>query len=229
MCLTRQLAFPLLTTFSFVALAGAPLGARAADSTSNDAAAKQKIFESPAWQQAMFGLNEWFSVQVIYPQSEVSELKIEIADRCNKMSANQLQNFLLDLQQKLAILESPQAMAARSYVAYNLSVASDAEAEKIRRQLPDVLKMDALQVKQALYNFQQQEAATKANEAAFEVERNQQLKMIRQENQQTADANAAAEAQMNSWPASGGYSPAPYRPPVYNPAPIIFGGWGWRW
>jgi hypothetical protein len=138
------------------AIAGAVRLARAVDTAAEDKAAKQEIFASEAWQQAMAGLNTWFSVQVIYDQDEVPQLKRELVVRLDKMSASELRNYLSDLQQKLAIMSSPEAISIRSYIGYNLSVASDAFAAKIRGQLPDVLNMNALQVKQALYNLQQQ-------------------------------------------------------------------------
>jgi hypothetical protein len=214
-----------------ISFSGSPQFARAAESAADEAAAKQKIFESPAWQEAMAGLNAWFSVQVIYDQKEVPQLKRELVERFNKMSAAQLQNYLADLQEKLKILSSPEAVALRSDTAYNLSVASTAYAAKIRRSLPDVLNMNALQVKQALYNAEQQQAGVKARQAAFDQQRAAQVKLVQQWNQQTADAQAAAAAQMNSAPSGGGYAPPaiPQNPmPTYNPAPIYW-GWGFPW
>jgi hypothetical protein len=211
----------------------APHRAALADDSSDSEAAKQEIFASKAWQQAMAGLNEWLSVQVIYPQSEVPQLKREVVEKCNKMTAPELRAYLADLQQKLSLVSTPEATEIRSYIGYNLSVASDAYAAKIRRQLPDVLNMNALQVKQAMYNLQQQQAAVKSREAAFQDQRKTQLKLVQQWNQQTADASAAAAAQMNSWSGGGYTSPAPPRNPMptYNPAPIYFGygygGWPW--
>ena len=226
----RKCLVVLWAAVALTAIDGFSRAARA-DETDYDAAAKQEIFASKAWQQAMAGLNEWLSVQVIYDQKEVPQLKRDLVARFNKMTAPELRNYLADLQQKLAIMASPEATDVRSYIGYNLSVASDAYAAKIRRGLPDVLNMNALQVKQALYNLQQQQAATKANEAAFQQQRQTQLKLVQQWNQQTADASAAAAAQMNSW-SGGGYSPAPppQNPmPTYNPAPIVTGYYGWPW
>jgi len=206
-----------------------------AQSTESPDAAKQKIFASEAWQQAMKGLNDWFSVQVIYPQSEVPKLKDEIVAECNDMTAAQLANWLSDLQQKLAIEKSPEAVEMRQYIGYNLSVASDAYAAKIRSTLPDVLNMTPAQVKQALYNLQQQRAATVANEAAFDQQRKTQLHLIQQMNQQTANAINSANRSMSSFGPEPGFVPIQQVPkPVYNPQPIIFGypwnygGWG-RW
>jgi hypothetical protein len=82
-----------------------------------------------------------------------------------------------------------------------------------------------------LIDLQQQQAQTRANEAAFQTGREQELAAVKAWNKQTADANAAAEAAMSSGAGnySGGlYAPRPYQPPVYNPAPIIV-GWPWPW
>jgi hypothetical protein len=86
-------------------------------------------------------------------------------------------------------------------------------------------------VKQALYNAEQQQAGVKARQAAFDQQRAAQVKLVQQWNQQTADAQAAAAAQMNSAPSGGGYAPPaiPQNPmPTYNPAPIYW-GWGFPW
>jgi hypothetical protein len=225
----RKSSMILCAMLAAIAFYGDMRPARAAESTADEAVAKQKIYQSQAWQQAMAGLNEWLSVQVIYDQREVPRLKRELVARLDKMSAAELGNYLADLQQKLAILSSPEAIAARSYIGYNLSVASNAYAAKIRRGLPDVLNMNALQVKQALYNLQQEQAATKASQAAFDSQREAQVKLVQQWTQQTANAQAAAAAQMNSAPSGGGYVPPaiPTNPmPTYNPAPIY---WGWPW
>ncbi len=222
-----SIIFPAM--LAIAALAALQQTARGAPPAEDDAAAKQKIFASQAWQQAMEGLNEWFTVQVIYPQREVPRLKNELVERVNKMSAPELRGYLADLQQKLKIMASPEAAKVRAYVGYNLSVASDAYAAQIRSRLPDVLNMNALQVQQALYAMQQEEASARASEAAFQTQRQEQVKMVQQWNQQTADAINAASAQM---PSGGGYAP-PVQPwqdvkPVYTPAPIYF-GWGWPW
>ena len=117
-------------------------------------------------------------------------------------------------------------MALRAYVDQTMQVASDAYAARFRRQLPDVLTMNALQVKQALYDLQQQRASVDANEAAFEQQRKTELRLIRQANEQTAQAIASAP----TIPVGGGYAPPIQNPmPRYNPAPIVTGWLPWAW
>jgi hypothetical protein len=113
----------------------------------------------------------------------------------------------------------------------DLNVASNAYAAKLRKELPDLAIMTAGQVQQTLVDLQQQQAQTRASEAAFQTSREQELAAVQAWNKQTADANAAAEAAMSSAASnnSGGlYTPRPYQPPAYTPAPIIV-GWPWLW
>src|SRR6266566_4383065 len=106
----RKYLVILWAAIAATAIDGFPRGACAAET--DDSAAKQEIFASKAWQQAMAGLNEWLSVQVIYDQREVPQLKRDLVARLNKMSAPELRNYLADLQQKLAIMASPEAAEA---------------------------------------------------------------------------------------------------------------------
>ena len=92
--------------------------------------------------------------------------------------------------------------------------------------------MTAAQVQQALYDLQQRRNAEAASAKAFEQMRDQQVAAIREMNRQTAEANAAAEAQMSS---SGGEAYTGYWGGAYAPvryiAPALpsryFGGWRW--
>ncbi|HEV3416756.1 MAG TPA: hypothetical protein VG056_08095 [Pirellulales bacterium] len=232
----RVISKPLLALFVLAALAHlgvAPLDITAARSAEpdGDAAARSQILESPAWRQAMEGFNEWLSAQAIYDKSEIPRVRARITDKISKMSIGQLQNYLQDMQQKLAIINSKAAFDAQAIVLDDLNVASNAYAAKLRKELPDLATMTAGQVQQTLLGLQQQQTETRANEAAFQSSREQELATVKAWNQQTADANAAADAAMSAGGGnySGGlYAPRPYQPPVYNPAPIIV-GWPWPW
>jgi hypothetical protein len=225
-----------LALFILAALAHsgvAPLDIMAARSAEpdGDAAARGQILDSPAWRQAMEGFNEWLSAQAVYGKSQIPQVRARMKDKISKMSVSQLQNYLQDMQQKLAIINSKAAFDAQAVVLDDLNVASDAYAAKLRKELPDLATMTAGQVQQTLLDLQQQQTETRANETAFQTGREQELAAVKAWNKQTADANAAAEAAMSS---SGGnysgglYAPRPYQPPVYNPAPIIV-GWPWPW
>src|SRR5208337_1626194 len=94
-CLTWKLPLALFTTAGFVCLvAAAEPPARAPAAPANDdMAAKKQILDSPAWQQAMYGFNQWLSVQVVYDKDQIPKLKAQLKDKVNKMSAGQLRAF----------------------------------------------------------------------------------------------------------------------------------------
>jgi hypothetical protein len=95
-CLTWKLSCSLLTVAGTVCLAVAPPAAAPTDTVapasaaSDDTAAKKQILDSTAWRQAMLGFNEWLSVQVVYDKNEVPQVKAQLSDKINKMSAAQL-------------------------------------------------------------------------------------------------------------------------------------------
>jgi hypothetical protein len=227
----RFLALLLIAGLAHLGVAPFDIMAARPAETDGDAAARSQILDGPAWRQAMEGFNEWLSAQAIYGKSQIPQVRARIKDKIGKMSVGQLQNYLQDMQQKLAIINSKAAFDAEAIVLDDLNVASDAYAAKLRKELPDLSTMTAGQVQQTLLVLQQQQTETRANEAAFQTGREQEVAAVKAWNKQTADANAAAEAAMSAGGGnySGGlYAPRPYQPPVYNPAPIIV-GWPWPW
>jgi hypothetical protein len=224
------------------ALSGAaptPAAATPASAAGDEAATKKKILESPAWQQAMQGYHEWLSVQVIYDPQQVAQIKAQLTEKVHKMTAPQLAAFLEDLQKKLAILGSKEALEARAWAESYLNTLSTAYAEKFRSKFPDVANMTAAQVQQGLYDLQQRRNLQAANQRAFDEARDQQVAAIREMNRQAAEASAAAQAQSSyssgsPFPANsaGAYAPLKYSNPQYSPTlPGWNRGWygGWRW
>ena len=105
-------------------------------------------------------------------------MRARVVDRINKMSANQLQFFLQDMQQKLTLINSQAAYKAQANILYNLNVASDAYAARLRMQLPNLVTMTADQVRQTLVTLQQQEDETRSDEAAFQKSNAQEVALI---------------------------------------------------
>ena len=217
----------LLIIAGWLGLCVAPLDVIAAP----PAPTRNQILASPSWRQATEGFDEWLSVQVIYDKSEVPRVQAWMKGKIDKMSAGQLQFFLQDMQQKLSIINSPAAYKPQANLLYNLNVASDAYAAKLRMTLPNLVTMTADQVQQTVFDLQQQENDTRADEAAFQQSNAQEVAMIQAQNRQTAEANAAADAEMSS--GGGNYGGGLYTPkvtqPQYNPAPIVTGFIGWPW
>ncbi len=205
--------------------------------TGDDAAAKEAILHGEAWAQAVRGLNEWLSVQIIYSQAQMPQMRASFQSRVDAMPASQLPDFLADLQQKLAILSGPEALEARAWAEQRLNLLSDTKAAEFRKSMPDVANMSALQVAQALEDLKQKRATSAANYKAFEQFRDQQVATVRAQNQAQAKANAAAAATNRGGAGyHPGFSGGSYAPRKFRRYPGIGTGYrggvwrgGYRW
>ena len=129
---------------------------------------KAEILASPRWKRAQKSLNDWLSVQNIYSPEEVVQLQKEWADEVDEMDADELQDLLDDMEERLKILLSPQVEQARAWIGSYLAVLADPHREALRKQLPDVANMTAAQIQQSLREFQlaqQKHAGQGAREA----------------------------------------------------------------
>ncbi len=226
--LNRSLILLIIIGSTYLGTASRGVFAAPPASTKNDAATRNQILASPAWREAMEGFNEWLSAQQIYTRSQIPQVRSQVIEQINKALTNELQAFLQDMQQKLKLINSQAAYKAQANILYNLNVASDAYAAKLRTQLPNLVTMTADQVKQTLVDLQQQEDQTRSDEAAFQKSNAQEVALIQAQNEQTAAVNAAADSA-----GLGNYGGGPYAPrnpmPTYSPAPIITGFGGWPW
>lgn len=165
-----------------------------------------------------------------YDKDEIPKLKAQLKDKAKNMSASQLRFFLEDLQQKLAILGSKEALDDRAWAEDRLTHFAAAPAEKFRKTLPDVANMTAAQVKQALDDIRQRRAATVASQKAFDQDEALEVAATREANRQTAESEAEMSySGGNSYSGnSGGYAPVNYPEQYYAPGYSRYLG-GWRW
>jgi hypothetical protein len=230
----------------FLSLSGASLALGADEKSAGKPAeadaAKQTILDSDSWRQTMRGLEQWFSVQVIYDRQQVAQLRAEMRQKIAGMSAADLTEFEQSLQDKLAILQSPEAIETRAWAEAYLQAASESRAAEFRKRLPDVARMSAAEIAQALQNNQRERAAAIARREAFDRTRNQQVVSIRDMQRQQAEAaNRAREAAAQSFnqrqanqdqTAPRRYQRYPgmldrYWGPGWGPGWSGWGGWGW--
>jgi hypothetical protein len=226
----------VLLTFMAVGLLSTPLPAAdevsAVTAAEGADAAKQQILDSETWRETLRRLERWFSVQVIYGPPEVAQLREQFRDNVQRMSATELAQFQQELQDKLDVLERPEAAEARAWARAYLQAASESRAAEFRKRLPDVVRMSAAQLEQALQDNQRERAQAMASRRAFDQLRNQQVTAIRQMQQQQAEASArATQAATQSAGTHPGFDGGQYAPRRYNRYPGTFWGprWGWGW
>jgi FtsZ-binding cell division protein ZapB len=170
-----------------------------------DLAKKAEIMNSPRWRRAIFELGEWLSAQAIYTPTQVRNIKADFNRKVEKMSPNDLEYLLDDLDAKFKILDTPEARDARSWMAQYLSVMSDQKRAEALKDVPNVVTMTAGQLQQEIQKIEQKRGALQQQQAAFDEGREQLVQRAQDARQQTAAASAAAMSR------TGGVSYSPYR------------------
>jgi hypothetical protein len=189
---------------------------------------RREILESERWRQAQRTLNEWLSVQQIYTPEEVAAIREAYRLRIDAMTPQELNEFMRDMEERLAVLMSPQARDARQWLSQFLSVSRNPEAA-LGRPLPDVANMSASEIRQEIEWLQQHRAARQEAQLAFDRSRELQLQSARdaqaarqQARQQTQNRsvqppnNAAFRSQ---YAPPRDRRPAPMSVPIYSISP----------
>ena len=197
---------------TFIGL-GAPASAQTppatAPSVANpDAGPRKKILQTPRWRPAIRDMDEWLSVQKLYSADEVARIRAEMAADVARMSPRELEEFLLDMEDRLDVLLSREAEDARLWVGQFLATARNAE-QQLREKRPDVLNLSASEIRMELQRFQRRRASGQQSQAAFDSARAQRVQTAqgaqaasRQAQAQARDARARAAdaAQANLQP-----------------------------
>ncbi len=106
----------------------------ARDSTALDTVAQHAFLERDDWRETMRDLNDWFAVQTLYNPQQVKQYQARLASGIEKMSAEDLQKFMIDMREKLEILRSDEATAAAEYLAKAQGVASPGLCRAVARE-----------------------------------------------------------------------------------------------
>jgi hypothetical protein len=199
-------------------------------------AGRQQILNSERWQRAQRDLNAWLSVQRLYSADEVSMLRAQFQNRIARMSPEELQKQLTYMEEKVAVLSSPEAEEARTWLAQFLAVQAKYTPEQLRQRRPDIARMTASQIRQELAQFQQRRGKTQQGQAA--VQQGRALQIQSAQNVQAARRQASEQARQSASRAAGiaadrNRIPAPstnlpnFSEPPINVAPrYTVGPWG---
>jgi hypothetical protein len=113
--------------------------------------------------------------------------------------------MLEDMQAKFQILDSPQALEARAWMASYLSVMSDKKRAEVIKQLPNLATMSARQLAQEIAKIEQKRTTIDQEQAAFQQTRQAEVQ------QQLARDRAAQQAVARDQQQFGAASYSPYR------------------
>ncbi len=174
------------------------------DDAQESMAAKAEILQSSRWRRAIFELGEWLSVQKIYPPREVQRIKADFNTKVMKMSPQELEYLLDDLEAKFKIIDAPEAQEARAWMGQYLSAMTDRKRADVLKDVPNVVDMTAAQLSQEIQKIERTRQNLKDRQAAFDSSRKVLADVAAANRKATADASLAATSKMNS---SASYSP----------------------
>ncbi|MFM8890221.1 MAG: hypothetical protein ACKOTB_01130, partial [Planctomycetia bacterium] len=120
----------------------------------------------------------------------VRNIKADFNRSVERMTSQELEYLLDDLDAKFKILESPEARDARSWVGQYLSVMSDRKRAELLKDVPNVVTMSAGQLQQEIQKIEQKRGSLQQRQAAFEQGRQQLVEQAQAARQQTAAAAA---------------------------------------
>jgi hypothetical protein len=141
-------------------------------------AERRRVVESPEWRAMQHGLKEWLSIQQVYTPSQLRKVKANLNAKVSRMSADQLIEFMADMNAKLRILMGKQAEQFRLWAEQKLSTQVNLTDEQLKEMRPDVLEMTSAQLQEKLDEWQQQRQMTLANQKAFSQNRATEIKNI---------------------------------------------------
>jgi hypothetical protein len=166
-----------------------------------DTLAQQQFLATEEWKKTAADFDAWLDSQLFYDEARTAETRARFAVGVDRMSAEQLQRFMLDLQTKLDLLYSPIAQDAESYLAEKSAVASAAYMKRILDQIPDVLTATAAQINQQLVAYAARRQGKRDAQQRFDDNRQTRVAANQARAQDRRDAHQRAVERRGRSPA----------------------------
>jgi hypothetical protein len=147
------------------------------------------------WRAVRGQLNEWLSVQKIYPPQQAQAMVQHLDRSVTSMSRSEVEELIASLEGKLRVLMSPEAASARNYLSYF----NEQARQRMLQQsggVPDLARMTSSQISQELMKFQQERQTTRQAFSTFEQQQQQRVAAAQSERaaQQQASQRALDRA-----------------------------------
>jgi uncharacterized protein (TIGR02246 family) len=186
----------------------------AGSDTKADAAKRAALLASDAWKRVEKEYKDWAAVQVIYTPQQMEQNKAKLQSEIEKLPVGELQQFIAELDGKLKLLLSKNAVEARSWLGQYLSIFTDGYRKKFIGEIPNFADLSSAQMQDEYMRLRAKILARQREQASFDVSRTQ---MVNQALKNDAAAQAAAY-QAAAAANSGGVSTGLYQS-QYNPRP----------
>ena len=171
-----------------------------------DLVRKFDIMHGDQWQRAIAELGGWLATQTIYSPAEVRRIKVRFNDRVAAMSSYDIEYLLDSIEQKMRLLDTPQARDAKAWLGEYLSAMSDARRAQELRNIPNLLDMDAARLLAEIQRIDRQRATMQQRQQGVVDRQGVLADRGAAQRQATAEAAKAAASRLRSAP-----SHSPYR------------------
>jgi hypothetical protein len=170
-----------------------------------DLVRKADIMHGSQWQRAVAELGGWLSTQTVYTPAEVRRIKVRFNEQVAAMSSYELEYLLDSIDQKIRLLDTPEARDAKAWLGEYLSAMSDARRARELRNVPNLLEMDAAQLWQEIQRIDRKRAALQQRQQGVVARQGVLADRAAAGRQSSAEAARAASNRLRSAPAHSPY------------------------
>lgn len=187
--------------------------------TECDLVRKADLMDGPQWQRAVAELGTWLATQTVYTPAEVWRIKVRFNEQVAAMSSYELEYLLDSVDQKMRLLETPQARDAKAWLGEYLSAMSDSRRAQELRKVPNLLDMDAARLWQEIQRIDQKRATLQQRQQGVTARQAALADRAAANRQASADAARAAATRLRSAPAHSPYRQGGGSPPFSDVQP----------
>ena len=177
-------------------------------STDCDLVRKADIMRGSQWQRAVAELSGWLATQRVYTPTEVRRIKVRFNEQVAAMSSYELEYLLDSVDQKMRLLDTPEARDAKAWLGEYLSAMSDARRAEELRTVPNLLDMNAAQLWEEIQRINGKRASLQQRQQGVAARQGALAGRAVANRQSSAEASRAAAARLHSAPAHSPYRPS---------------------
>lgn len=174
-------------------------------STECDLVRKADIMRGSQWQRAVAELSGWLATQRVYTPTEVRRIKVRFNEQVAAMSSYELEYLLDSVDQKMRLLDTPEARDAKAWLGEYLSAMSDTRRAQELRTVPNLLDMNAAQLWEEIQRINGKRASLQQRQQGVVARQGALAGRAVANRQSSAEASRAATARLRSAPAHSPY------------------------
>jgi len=171
------------------------------------------------WQRAVAELGGWLATQTVYTPAEVRRIKVRFNEQVAAMSSYEIEYLLESIDQKMRLLDTPEARDAKAWLGEYLSAMSDARRAQELRNVPNLLDMDAAALWQEIQRIDRTRAGLQQRQQGVVARQGALADRAAAGRAASAEAARTAAARLRSAPTHSPYRRGGGSPPFSDVQP----------